>query len=217
MGQLSAALRIIRRSLIDLWYEWVNMVLINIVWSLGLLTIVLAPPITVGAFYAVNQLAQGRSIHFSDFIEGFRRYFWLSYAWSLLNVAAAILAWSSLLFYGQLQQGWSILILTFIMMIALGWFIIQFYALPYLIEQEQKNLLVALRNSLFTGLASPLYTLIVVGFSTIIGIISIVTIAPVFLGGPCLIALVANHAVCERLVAFGIRTPPDNDTAPDTL
>jgi uncharacterized membrane protein YesL len=217
MGQLSAALHVIRRSLTDWWYDWVNMVLINVIWALGLVTVVLAPPTTIGAFYAVNQLTQGRSIRFSDFVEGFRRYFWLSYVWALLNVAAAVLAWNGFIFYGQIQEAWGVFILTLVMMIALGWFIIQFYALPYLIEQEQKNILVALRNSLLTGLASPLYTLIVVAFAAIIVVVSIAIVAPIFLGGPCLIALLSNHAVRERLVTFGIRPTPENDSDQGTF
>jgi uncharacterized membrane protein YesL len=211
MKQFMSALGVIKRSLIDWWYDWVNMVLINIVWAFGLVTIILAPPTTLGAFYAINRLTEGRSIHFTDFIEGFRRYFWLSYAWALVNVAAAVLAWSGFLFYGQLQTGLSTVLMTVVVMLALGWFIIQFFALPYLIEQEQKNLLVALRNSLFTGLASPLYTVIVVVFSAIIVVVSIAVIAPIFLGGPCLIALLANHAVRERLITFGIRPQPENE------
>lgn len=217
MGQLSAAFGVIRRSLTDWWYDWVNMILINAVWAFGLVTIVLAPPTTFGAFYAVNQLAHGHSVHFSDFVDGFRRYFWVSYVWALINVAAAVLVWSSLLFYGQIEAGWSVLVLTFVLMIALGWFIMQFYALPYLIEQEQKNLLIALRNSLFTGLASPLYTLIVVGFTVIIAAASIAIIAPVLLGGPCMVALLSNHAVRERLITFGLRQSPETDAGPDVL
>ncbi|MBI5671444.1 MAG: DUF624 domain-containing protein [Chloroflexi bacterium] len=210
MGQLSASVYVIRRALADWWYDWVSLALINVVWALAVLTLVLAPPATLAAFYATNQLAQGRSVSVSDFVSGFRQYFLLSYAWAAVNVMAAVLVWSGIRFYGQFGADWSLLLLLLVVAIGLGWLVVQFYALPYLMEQEQRNVLVALRNGLFTGLASPLYTLVLAIFSGAIIALSLALVALIFLGGPCLIALLANHAVRERLVTFGIRPQPNS-------
>lgn len=217
MAQLSASVQVIRRSLGDWWYDWVNLALINVVWVLAVLTIALAPPATLGAFYATNQLARGRSVSVGDFIAGFRRYFLLSYAWAAANAAAALLVWSGIRFYSQFGADWSLILLLVVIAIGLGWLVVQFYTLPYLIEQEQRNVLVALRNGLFTGLASPLYTLVLAIFSGAIIALSLALVALIFLGGPCLIALLANHAVRERLVTFGIRPQPDNAGEQNTL
>lgn len=212
MAQATAALLVVKRAFGDWWYGWVGLALINIVWALAVLTLILAPPATVGAFYAANQAAQGQSIRFGDFISGFRRYFLVSYGWGLLNVIAAILVYSSILFYGQMGSDLGLLLLSLVLMIATGWVIVQFYALPYLIEQERKNVLVALRNGLFTLFASPLYSLVLALVVALIIGLSVALVALLFLGGPFLVALLANYAVRERLVTFGLRSTPDSPT-----
>src|SRR5439155_7737879 len=85
------------------------------------------------------------------------------------------------------------------------WLVTQFYALPYFMEQSEKRLLLAMRNGLFTALASPLYTLIVVGFAAIIAVISVALVALLFLGGPAYIAILGSRAVLERIETFGVR------------
>lgn len=212
MGQFPAAVTVIRRSLSDWWYNWFNLALINVVWALAAATIVLAPPATIGAFFAANELASGRSVGLGDFVTGFRSFFLVSYVWALVNIVAAVLIGVSVLFYSQLGTQWALALLLVVAAIGLGWLAVQFYALPYLIELEQKHLLVALRNGLFTGLASPLYTAVLLVFVTIVVASSIIVVPLILFGGPCLIALLANRAVRERLVAFGIRPPPANVT-----
>lgn len=211
MSQFSAALRVLKRTLMDWWYDGISLALINVIWVLAVLTIILAPPATLAVFFAANQMAQGRGFRFSDFVEGFRRYFLLSYGWGLLNVGAGILIVSSLLFYGQLASEWGLFLFTVVLFVTVWWLVVQFYTLPYLIEQERKNILIALRNGLFTAFASPLYTLVLGAFVVLILGLSIALVIPIFLGVPCLIAVLANRAVRERLIAFGLR-PSSHDS-----
>jgi uncharacterized membrane protein YesL len=208
MGQFGAAAQVIGKSLSDWWYAWVNLALINVVWALCCASIVLAPPATLGLFYAANQLAHGHTPDMHDFIAGARRYFLRSWLWAALNVAVAVLTWTNFRFYSQLETDWAALPLSLSLMIAVVWILTQFYALPFLIEQDQKKLRVALRNGLFTALASPLFTFVVGGFAVLAAVISGMLVALLFLGGPALIALLGNNAVLERLETFGVRQRP---------
>jgi membrane protein implicated in regulation of membrane protease activity len=72
-------------------------------------------------------------------------------------------------------------------------------------EQESKHLGIALRNGLFTALAAPGFTLVVVGVGALIVVLSVVLIFPLFLGVPCLVILLGNRAVIERLGTYQVR------------
>jgi hypothetical protein len=72
-------------------------------------------------------------------------------------------------------------------------------------EQERKHLGMALRNGLFTALAAPGYTTVVAGVAALIAALSVAVVAPLFLGGPCLIAALGNRAVRERVETYRVR------------
>lgn len=66
-------------------------------------------------------------------------------------------------------------------MLGLGWLVVQFYALPYLIEQEGQHLGQALRIGLLTALAAPGYTLVLALAAAGVALFSVSSIAPLFL------------------------------------
>jgi hypothetical protein len=204
MGQMSAALDVLRRALADFWYQWVILLLVNTLWLLGCLTVIFAPPVTFALFYVTNELAHGRGAGYSDFITGLKRYFALSWLWAFINVAAAFLVWVNTRFYGQIVSSWSLALLLITAALAIGWVSVQLLTIPYIIEQERKRLPVAMRNALFTLLATPLFslTMLVIIGALMIAAASIPII--LLLGGPCFITLLCNRAVVSRLQAFGI-------------
>jgi hypothetical protein len=69
----------------------------------------------------------------------------------------------------------------------------------------------AYRNALFTALAAPGFTLILLGLTVLLTILSIVLVIPLFFGIPGLIALLGTRAVFNRLEAFGLREPEQDD------
>jgi len=198
-------LQVVAQGFSDWWDDWVNMAVINLVWALCWLTIVLGPPATFGICYVTNRLVHGEALGLWGLLEGTRRYFLQSWLWMLLNLVVAIVVVFNLGFYGRFDAAWAGLLQWAFLLLALLWLIVQFYALPYLMEQEQKRLGLALRNGLFTALAAPGYTLVVASIAGSIALISLVTIIPFVLGGPCLIAALGNHAVCERLETYRVR------------
>jgi uncharacterized membrane protein YesL len=205
LNQLSAAITVIIRSFSSWWYGWVNMLAINVVWLLCSLTLVLAAPATLGLFYAANEAAHGHGGSLSDFIEGFRAYFFRSLLWGILNVVVAALVGINLQFYTQFMEVWAAAGSMLTLILSVLWIMVQIYALPYLIEQESKQLRVALRNGLFTLLASPLYTLVLAAYLVLLIALSLSLPVLFIVGVPPLIGLLANHAVLERLETFGIR------------
>lgn len=72
-------------------------------------------------------------------------------------------------------------------------------------EQERKSLPLALRNGLFTILAAPGYSLVVMGAALSVAAVALALVAPLVLGGPGLLALIAGHAVRDRIETYGLR------------
>lgn len=204
LDRLPPPLRVIILTIADWWDAWLSLALVNFAWAMCCLTIILAPPATLSLYAVANELVHGQSIGIGDFVAGIRRYFVQGWLWALPSLILAFLAWNGLRFYGQLGEVGSLLQIG-ILAIVMGWIIVQFYALPYLMEQQEKRLLLAWRNGLFTALASPIYTIILAAFTILVVGVSVLLVALVFLGGVCIIVLLGTRAVSERLDTFGVR------------
>lgn len=204
MAQLSAAVGVLRQSVADYWYQWVILLFVNMLWILACITVVLAAPATFGMFFVTNEIANGRGTSYGDFITGAKRYFRVSLIWGLINVAAAFFVWANIQFYGQIEARWSQLLLFLTLAIAVLWIFVQLFAVTYLIEQEQKRVLVAMKNALFTLLATPLFTLTMLAIIAPFIVLGVTIPVILLLGGPCFVSLLCNRAVLNRLKAFGI-------------
>ena len=205
INRLPVPLQVAAQALSDWWDDWINMALINLVWLLCWVTIVLGPPATFGLYYVTNQLAHGQSLGLRGLLEGARRYLRKSWLWMLLNLLVAAVVGANVWFYAQFDADWAAIVRPFPLFLGLVWLIVQFYALPYLMEQEKESLRLALRNGLFTLLAAPGYTVVVAGLAALIVVLSVWLIAPLLFGSPCLIAALGNRAVRERLETYRVR------------
>ena len=205
ISRLPVPLQVVAQALSDWWDDWINMALISLVWLLCWVTVVLGPPATFGLYYVTNQLAHGRSLGLRGLLEGGRRYLRQSWLWMLLNLLVAVVVVTNVWFYGQFDADWAAIARPFPLLLGLAWLVVQFYALPYLMEQKTESLRPALRNGLFTLLAAPGYTAVVAGLAALVAVLSVVLVAPLFVGGPCLIAALGNRAVRERLETYRVR------------
>lgn len=205
MERLPPHLRVISQAVADWWDDLVNMAVINLIWIVCWLTIILGPPATLGIYHVTNRLAHGESLGPRGLLEGGKRYFLQSWLWMLLNLAAVAIILLNFWFYAAFEETWADLLKAFFVLLGIGWLIVQFYALPYLMEQERKNIGIALRNGLFNALAAPGYTLVIFSFAVFVVVLSVGLVFPLFLGGPCLIAAVGNRAVIERLETYHVR------------
>ncbi len=204
LGQLLAPFRVIRAALADWWAAWATLLILNTLWILACATVILAPPATFALFYCAYELAQGRGTSISDFGRGLRLHAIRSWGWALLNLGAGVLFYANLRFYGQIRAEWGALLLLVSLLLAALWITVQLYAVAYLMALEQPRLRTALRNGLFTLLASPLYSLIFAAVVVGIGYLCANVIIGLFVGGPTLIVVLSTHAIRERLRAFHI-------------
>lgn len=203
------ALSVIGETARDWYYTMLGLVSINALWFILSLTIILLPPATAGMYAATNSVAHGTGQRFGDFWDGARRSLWLSLRWAVANVVVAAVLWSNILFYSSLAGSAAFVVRALVGLLALVWLATQFYVWPFLLEQEDKHLRVALKNALFLSLASPLYTLILLITVALLIVFSLVTVLPLVIFLMSFVSLLGNRAVLERLTVYGkLPQPP---------
>lgn len=186
--------------LLGAYYDLISLILVNIIWFLLTLPVVTAIPALGGLYYATNRLAHQTPADWRTFLEGFRAHFWLSWRWGLMNVASFGILGSSLWFYSQVEAAWAGWVRTLMIGLLLWWFIIQVLTYPFLLEQTDRRLPVALRNSLVMLVRRPLFTVLT---GTSIGVLILLSVylmrpAWIFLTGS-LCAYLANRAVISTI------------------
>ena len=200
---LSTPFRVIARAVTDWWRDWVNLAALNLALLLCWLSVVLGPPATFALYDIVHDYVYGRSFELAELPALLRRYALKSWLWLLSNALVAGGVWLNLQVYTSAVPSAALRALS--LFIGALWLVVQFYALPYLLEQERLSLRVAYRNALLTVLASPLYTFVVFGFALVLALVSVRFVVFLFLGIPALIVVLGVHAVAERLGSYRVR------------
>jgi len=198
-----------RETLINLYYDLVPLVSLNIIWFLLTLPIVTAFPAAAGLYYATNQLAHQKGAGWKTFFDGFRIHFWLSWRWGLLNVIIILVAVSNIKFYGQLEAEWSVWLRGVIIGLSILWGIIQLYTFPFLLEQEKQRLSTALRNSMVLLATRPAPVLSVAFLSLMLAVLSTVIVLPAwFFFTASLSVYLANKVVIDSVKKLQKDEPP---------
>lgn len=188
------------------WYDdWVNLFVINLIFLLCWVTIILGPPALFGMYHITGDLVYGKSRAPREMISGMRKYFLKSWQWFSLNLVIAAIIIVNFFFYRTVHSDWALLVQALFIFLGILWLAIQFYALPYMMEQEEKSLKTAYRNGLFTVMGAPGYTFVVVGFAAFLAVLSIATILPAAFAAPTLIACIGSRSIRERVQTLGVR------------
>jgi hypothetical protein len=128
---------------------------INILWVVFSIPVVTAPGAVAGLFYATNKLAKNESIDTQVFLEGFRKYFWVSWRLALLNSAVFLIGYLNFRFYQNMEMANSKWLLGIVLGLGFIWIVLQINILPLIIEQNNNQLLVVIRKSILLLLRYP--------------------------------------------------------------
>lgn len=192
---------VIKDATLNWWHDWVNQIVLNIVWALCWLTIILGPPATFALYEASSELVRGTAVGLRDMVDSGKQYFLKSWLWLFVNLGVALALVSNYLYYRQLAQAWAIWAEYFVIMLASYWIIIQFYAIPFFMLQTEKSLRLAWRNALVTILKTPIFTIVIILYAVIVLAISVGTGLLLFLGGIPLITILGCQAVRQQVKA----------------
>jgi len=208
---LTAPFKVLALAARDLWNDKANVLLVNMVGVMACLTVLFAPPAIFGIAYTANRLADGESLGLTALIQGGRKYLVKSWLWALLNIVIFYIVSINVSFYGSAPSSWGSVMQYVFVFLAVVWLMVQFYALPYLMTMEEKKLLLALRNGWFMLMASPLYSLAMALLLGVIILVSALTLFPILMISPFLLACLGARAVQERLTTLGVHHPASQE------
>lgn len=172
----------------------------------GLLPLLLLPPAMAGLWNAANRVAEGLAIHWSDYWEGFRRYFWKSLVLTLVSILVLAILGANVWFYAPgnnpwgLDSGLSMAIQIFFVVVIGLWLIYQMYPLAMLLEQTDQRLRTAFRNAGVLLITRPGFAILLGLALAVVIAISTYLVVPWFLITLSLTAVVCNKAVKHLLI-----------------
>jgi len=214
--------RVFWEALKEFWDELFLLMLMNVVTVLLVIPVVTFPPALAGLWGAANLVAKGRAIHWSDYFEGFRRYFWKAWGLALLNILVAVILFTNIRFYTPANVPFDISpsvsqwIQAFFVGVALLWVIVQMYPLALLFEQEDQRLRVALRNAAVLLITNPGFTIVLLLLLLIVAAISTAIPLLWFVVTLALFAVVCNRAVLHLLEPYRERARAEAEGEDET-
>jgi uncharacterized membrane protein YesL len=196
------AVKVFLGALGDVYYELFLLVGVNLLWLVGMITIIPSVPATAAVFYLTNQMVKGESIGFVTFFRGFRDYFaqsWLLFAVSQL-ISLVILA--NVVFYINMDSELLRLIGILWAYVMVFWLCVQMYTFPLLIEQGSRGVFRVLRNAVLLTLDNLMFTLTLLVILVLFVALSsaLVIVIPLLLA--CIVATVQNKAALLLLEKY---------------
>ncbi len=196
---MPSSIQVIWEGLQDAFDSMAELVIVNVLWLLLTIPILTAPASLAGAYYMTNLLAHRKPVSWRTFFEGFRQFFWLSWRWALANLLAALLVYSNFVFYGRFEGSWVVFMQGIALGIGILWLGLQMYVFPLLIEQEDRRLRVALKNSLVLLIGSPGLALLLFIFLTLVAGLSVILQVPWLIITVSFCTFLANWCVLHAL------------------
>ena len=188
------------------WRELLFLLVLNVLWLVGQLTVVLGPPMTVSVYVVARKVMEGDLVDFKDVIGALRQHLAASWAWGALQVIVYGVLGFNLFFYAR-AEGQLVLILRYAWtLLLLAWFTLNLYYWPLNLVQEDRRVATTLSNAGKMMLLNP-------GFTLVYSLLALVLIAVSIFSGLLLgavmmawLALWGNLVVANRLDARRPRT-----------
>ena len=199
--------RVMGRVLKATYDELFLLVWVSVLWWLGVLLIITAAPATMGLNRVANRIANYKRVDSSFFWEGGKEYFWRSWPLFLLNFLLPVGVAFNIWFYG-VNEGWMRVVAVLWMWVLILLLMMGQYFFPLFWQQEDRGLILILRNALLLTLRYPLYTFLMLIFQILLLVISIALAVPLFLLTPGMMALGANFALTGLLQEMGMAPQP---------
>ena len=206
---MKAALSIVGGAFKDVWGDIWTMLVCNLLWLLANLLVIPGPPATLALVHYTNRLAHGEVADLSDFWEAFRGYWGPAWRWGAVNLGVVAFLLGDLLLTSLSGQGlWQQYLQGLYLALLVAWLGVQFFALPFLFEQETMSVRQALRNSVALIGNNLGFALVLAGLLLLILIAGTITFVLSFAFGAVIVACVSNRAVLNRLET--IKQPREN-------
>lgn len=191
---------VLSQSFKVVWQELWTALVVNSLWMLANLLIIPGPPATLALYWFTNQLAHEEAVDHTDYWRAIGRFFKIGWSWGFLNLLiVAFLVGDYWITYQSQDFGGRKLLLGLYVALLIFWFLMQFYALPFLFEQKESKVLQAQNNALVL-ISLNLRFVILLGLviTLILFLGTLLFLLSVFFG-PFFFGLASNFAVLDRL------------------
>jgi|GEM_PF-867178 len=165
--------RSLKEKFLDVYYNSIPFFDINLAWFVMSLPVLTIFPALGGLYYAVLELNQEHGAKWGTVWEGFKKHWWLSVRWGLLVLLVNIVLAANIWFYLNLTQSWTLYTLTASIVLLVVWITINQFSFPLLLLQEEKKILLAIRNGYVIVMRQPLAALKVMALNLLIVVVSI--------------------------------------------
>lgn len=199
--EFGSVFQIIRLSLGDIWEDVWGMLVVNLLWTVCVLTIIPGPPATLALYRFANRLAHGEEVDIHDFLKGFRQSWATAWQWGAINLIVILILAGDIYLSNQeyMNVSASPLVQSFYIALLVVWLLWQSYVLVFMLEQEQmvvgsafRNAAVMLGKNFSFTVAYILEVIIILLVGTLLFMIS-------FAIGGVLLAVIGNRAVLFNL------------------
>jgi uncharacterized membrane protein YesL len=179
----------------------------SLLWWLAMVTVVFGPPATITLFSMADPRRQVTSPDFSDAVAVFRGAFrrgWGIFLWTVPLIV--VLIWNTY-YFGGTNETLSILVpLWLLMSIALLMLGLYAFSVAGTMESGVRN---AFRGAAYLLVARPFVSLFLVVTLIVLALLMTVTVVPMILFGPALIATIVN-----RFTLHGLQVPVIDPNSP---
>ena len=198
---MRSALKVLRLSFQDLWQELWTILIVHLLFLLGNILIISGPPAMVALFSYGNRIAHGETADERDFLNAIRKYWGPAWRWGFMNLLVIGLLAGDYYLTGKTANHSNTIyfIQSLYVTLLAGWLLLQIFALPFLLEQEQPSVFQAWRNAaVFVGrnLMFVFMLLLLLVLSLTVGM-AVFMLSFAF--GGAFIAFAGNRAVMEHI------------------
>jgi len=158
---------------LDMYYQTTPLFNVNVVWFLLSLPVVTILPSMGGLYYAVLNYQKTKNANWPIFWEGVKKHWLSSLKWGIIVLIGDLLLALNIWFSLNIDEVWSIYTLTIGVLVAIIWFAINQFSFPLLLLQDEKKILLAIRNAYVIVFRRPLDTLKVMALNIVITAVSI--------------------------------------------
>ena len=182
---------------------------------------VLSIPLSIpyaGAYFALNavcnRVANGFAISWDYYFAHFKQNIWKTWRYMIFSNVVGILIAINFLWYPQAFPGqpWVAWVMGAWLAAGIFWTAIQFYVIPFYVEQEAKSWRVAFKNAALVAGANPLFTFLLLVVTSAVLILSIGVLPPLFvLLGLLIWVMVGTQGVVNRVAMYRSRMEGQGD------
>lgn len=186
-------LKLVWRGIRDLFEQFLSLTWFSLLWWLCVILIIPGPPATVALYAMADPRRQVSTPELRDAVDVFRSAIKRSWSIFLFTIPLmAILVWN-LYFFGGTSELLAAMTPLWLIMLVLIWVLMLYaYSVAATMESGTRN---AFRGAMFVLISRPFVSISLSLFSIALIVIMTITVVPMVLFGPALIASIVNRVV----------------------